>query len=251
MNHFWFSVLAAGCALGLGMARVRADDKPKQTAQSFEKPVTIIVKLNYLLYLPPKYETSEEKWPLVVFLHGAGETGNDLKMVKKHGPPKLVEKKEFPFILVSPQAPVRGWVPEAVNALIDDVMAHYRVDADRVYLTGLSMGGYGTWALAAAYPGKFAAAVPICGGGNPSVATKLKNLPLWVFHGGKDTTVLPIQSKTMVEAVKKAGGNVKFTIYPEAGHDSWTEAYDDPELWRWLLSQQRGKAELNPKTIQD
>lgn len=242
MLQFWFSVLAACCALGLGMARVRADDKPKQTEKSFEKPVTIVVKLNYLLYLPPKYETGKQKWPLVVFLHGAGETGNDLKMVKKHGPPKLAEKKDFPFILVSPQAPTRGWMPEAVNGLIEEVMAHYRVDPDRVYLTGLSMGGYGTWALASAYPGKFAAAVPICGGGNPVMADKLKNLPLWVFHGAKDTTVQPVQSKTMVDAVKKAGGNVKLTIYPEAGHDSWTETYDDPQMWKWLLSQRRGQA---------
>ena len=251
MNKFWFSLIAASCALGLGMARVRADDKPKQTEKTFEKPVTIIVKLNYLLYLPPKYETSQEKWPLVVFLHGAGETGNNLQMVKKHGPPKLAEKKDLPFILVSPQAPTRGWVPEAVNGLIDDVIAHYRVDAERVYLTGLSMGGYGTWALAAAHPEKFAAAVPICGGGNPSMAEKLKGLPLWVFHGGKDTTVLPAASKGMVEAVKKAGGNVKLTIYPEAGHDSWTETYDDPEMWKWLLSQSRGKTQAKVKTIEE
>jgi predicted peptidase len=228
--------------MGLGMTRVRADDKPKQTEKSFEQPVTIVVKLNYLLYLPPMYEASKEKWPLVVFLHGAGETGKDLKMVKKHGPPKLVEKKDFPFILVSPQAPTRGWMPEAVNGLIDEVMSKYRVDPDRVYLTGLSMGGYGTWALASAYPGKFAAAVPICGGGNPVMADKLKSLPLWVFHGAKDTTVLPVQSKTMVDAVKKAGGNVQFTIYPEAGHDSWTEAYNDPKMWEWLLNQRRLKA---------
>jgi predicted peptidase len=247
MTQLWFSLIAVGCALGLGMARVRADDKPKQEAKTFEKPVTIIVKLHYLLYLPPKYEKGTEKWPLVVFLHGAGETGNDINKVKEHGPPKLVEKKDFPFILISPQAPTRGWNPEAVNGLIDDVMAHYRVDPDRVYLTGLSMGGYGTWALAAAYPDKFAAAVPICGGGNPSAAAKLKNLPLWVFHGAKDTTVNPVQSKTMVEAVKKAGGNVKFTLYPEAGHDSWTEAYNDPELYKWLLSRRRGQLDKRDK----
>ena len=243
MNSVWMSIFAASCVLCLGMARVRADDKPKQTAQTFEKPVTIIVKLNYLLYLPPKYDKGDEKWPLVIFLHGAGETGKNLEMVKKHGPPKLAEKKDLPFILISPQAQTRGWNPEAVNGLIDNVRANYRVDPDRVYLTGLSMGGYGTWALASTYPNKFAAAVPICGGGNPSEASKLKDLPLWVFHGAKDPTVKLAESKTMVDAVKKAGGNVKFTIYPEAGHDSWTETYDDPEMWKWLLSQKRGKKE--------
>jgi predicted peptidase len=232
-------VLAVAAALGLGMARVRADDKKIQQEKTFEKPVTIVVKLNYLLYLPPKYDKGDEKWPLVVFLHGAGETGNDLKMVKKHGPPKLVEQKEFPCIVVSPQAPTRGWNVEALNGLIDDVIAKYRVDKDRVYLTGLSMGGYGTWALAAAYPDKFAAVVPICGGGNLAMATKLKNLPIWVFHGAKDNTVPLSASQSMVDAVKKAGGDPKFTVYPEAGHDSWTKAYDDPELWTWLFKQCR------------
>jgi predicted peptidase len=239
MLQFWISMVIACCALGLGMARVRADDKPKQVEKSFEKPVTIIVKLKYLLYLPPKYEKSDEKFPLVVFLHGAGETGDDLSKVKKHGPPKLVEKKDFPFILVSPQAPRLGWNPEALNGLVEDIMANYRVDPDRVYLTGLSMGGYGTWALASSYPGKFAAAVPICGGGNQVMASKLKNLPLWVFHGAKDTVVRPSESKTMVDAVKKAGGNVKYTLYPEEDHDSWTKTYNDPEMWKWLLSQKR------------
>jgi predicted peptidase len=168
-------------------------------------------------------------------------------MVKKHGPPKLVEKKNFPFILISPQAPRRGWNPEAVNGLIDDVMANYRVDPDRVYLTGLSMGGYGTWALAAAHPEKFAAAVPICGGGDQSAATKLKNLPLWVFHGAKDPIVRLAESKTMVEAVEEAGGHVNFTIYPDAAHDSWTQTYDDPKLYKWLLSQRRGKPDKSAK----
>jgi predicted peptidase len=239
VTQLLISVLAVGFALTLGMARVRGDDRPRQAEKKFEKPVTILVKLQYLLYLPPEYAKGDQKWPLVVFLHGAGETGADLSMVKKHGPPKLAEKKDFPFILVSPQAPTWGWNPEAVNGLIDEIMTTYRVDPDRVYLTGLSMGGYGTWALACAYPDKFAAAVPICGGGNQVMASRLKNLPLWVFHGGKDTVVLPAESKTMVNAVKRAGGKVKFTVYPDAGHDSWTETYDNPEMWKWLLSQKR------------
>ena len=122
-------------------------------------------------------------------------------------------------------------------------MATYRVDPDRVYLTGLSMGGYGTWALAAAHPEKFAAAVPICGGGDPDTAPRLKDIPLWVFHGAKDSTVLPRESKRMVEAVKKAGGDVKLTIYLDAGHDSWTATYDNPDLYKWLLDHKRAKKE--------
>ena len=127
------------------------------------------MKLNYLLFLPEGYESSgEKKWPLMLFLHGAGESGNDLEKVKLHGPPKIVgHKKDFPFIVVSPQSPGRGWNPDTLNALLDDVVAHNRVDPDRVYLTGLSMGGFGTWALAAAHPDRFAAIAPICGGGNP------------------------------------------------------------------------------------
>jgi predicted peptidase len=128
-----------------------------------------------------------------------------------------------------------------LNALLDSVTRHYRVDKKRVYLTGLSMGGYGTWALAAAHPEKFAAIAPICGGGNPADAPKLAKLPIWVFHGGKDTTVPLQRSQEMVDAIKSAGGDPKFTIYPDAGHDSWTETYNNPEFYQWLLSQARTK----------
>ena len=145
---------------------------------------------------------------------------------------------------MSPQSPQRGaggWRSqvETLNGLLDDVMAKYKVDKDRVYVTGLSMGGYGTWALAAAHPKRFAAIVPICGGGNPADAAKLKDLPIWVFHGAKDRAVPLARSEMMVKAIKKAGGNPKFTVYPEAGHDSWTESYDNPELYTWLLKQKR------------
>ncbi len=211
-----------------------------QQAKHFESKITVKAKLDYWLALPAGYENSKEKWPLVLFLHGAGESGTDLAKVKVHGPPKLVEAgREFPFILISPQSPGRGWNPDTLNALLDDVISKYRVDKDRVYLTGLSMGGYGTWALAAAHPEKFAAIAPICGGGNPSDAKKLARLPVWVFHGAKDPTVPLKRSEEMVQAVKAAGGNVKFTVYPEAGHDSWTETYNNPEFYTWLLAQKR------------
>ena len=211
-----------------------------QQEKSFEKEITIKAKLGYWLFLPADYEKSGKNWPLLLFLHGAGESGSDLAKVKSHGPPKIVESKpEFPFILVSPQCPGRGWNVDMLNALLDEIVAKYRVDQDRVYLTGLSMGGFGTWTLAALHPERFAAIAPICGGGNPADAKKLKDLPIWVFHGGKDTTVPTKRSEEMVEALKAAGGNPKFTVYPEAGHDSWTETYNDPELYRWLLEQKR------------
>jgi predicted peptidase len=216
-----------------------------QQEKTFEKEINNRkVKLNYLLFLPEGYDKADKPFPMILFLHGAGETGDNLSMVKKHGPPKIVEKKkDFPFIVVSPQAPRRGWNPEALSALLDDVVAHYKVDKDRIYLTGLSMGGFGTWALAAAYPEKFAAIVPICGGGNPAIANKIKDIPTWVFHGGKDRAVPVKRSEDMVKALKEAGGHPKFTVYPEAGHDSWTKAYNDPALYKWLLEQKRSSKE--------
>jgi predicted peptidase len=208
---------------------------------SFEGEVTVKVKLNYLIFLPDGYKSSEKKWPLLVFLHGAGERGDDLERVKVHGPPKLAAAgKKFPFIILAPQCPRRGWWnADAIAGLVDAVCSEYRVDRDRMYLTGLSMGGFGSWDMAAKHPGLFAAIAPICGGGDPEQAKNMKDIPIWVFHGGKDP-VVPIQrSKDMVEALKAAGNKVKFTVYPDAGHDSWTEAYNNPELYKWFLKHRR------------
>jgi predicted peptidase len=243
------SMAALGATLAFAGA-VRADDAAagQQKPQTLEKSVTKILKVNYLLYLPEDYgKQSDKKWPLVVFLHGSGESGSDLEKVKAHGPPKLIAQgKEFPFIVVSPQAPDgprRGWDPEVLNAMLDDVLAKYTVEQDQVYLTGLSMGGYGTWNWGAANPERFAAVAPICGGGDARVtARRLKSMPVWAFHGAKDP-VVPIQeSERIVEALKKAGNpEVKFTIYSEAQHDSWTVTYDNPELYTWLLAHRRAK----------
>lgn len=239
----FLALMASGVA---SSHRARAaDDKAtagKQQQKHFEKEITVKVKLNYLLYLPPEYGKSDKAWPLLLFLHGAGESGEDLEMVKKHGPPKIVESKDLPFIVVSPQSPTfpRGWNPEALSALLDEIESKYKVDKDRIYLTGLSMGGFGSWSLAAAHPERFAAVVPICGGGDPAMAKKIKDLPIWVFHGGKDRVVPLKRSEDMVNALKEAGAKkVKFTVYPDAGHDSWTETYNNPELYEWLLKQKR------------
>jgi len=218
----------------------------QQQACKFEAQIVKTVRLNYLLFLPKGYgSNAQQKWPLIIFLHGMGERGDDLQLVKKHGIPKIVEQKEdFPFIAISPQCPENSiWNAEleSLNALLDDVVAKYAIDADRIYLTGLSMGGYGAWALAMAYPKRFAAIVPICGGGDPKNVSVLKDVPVWVFHGAKDNVVSPEESKKMVNALKEAGGNVQFTLYPEADHDSWTVTYDNPELYQWLLKQSKGK----------
>jgi len=238
-------LILTATAAGLIATSAARGDGPAgrgQQEKSLEKEITITVKLKYLLYLPEGYDESGKDWPLILFLHGAGESGNNLVRVKNHGLARVVETKDLPFIIVSPQSPGRGWNPDTLNALLDDVVSKYRVDKDRIYLTGLSMGGFGTWALAAAHPERFAAIAPICGGGDPKQADRLKDLPIWVFHGAKDPTVPLERSEEMVEAVKKAGGDVKFTVYPEAKHDSWTQTYDNPELYEWFLQHRRGSS---------
>lgn len=236
MRRLLCCAVVLGCVTHLaGAARGDEPAAGKQTPAEFSQEITVTTK--YLIFLPEGYADNDKKYPLMLFLHGAGESGSDLEKVKVHGPPKIVENKpDFPFIVVSPQSPGRGWQPEVLNGLLDEVIAKYRVDADRVYLTGLSMGGYGTWTLAAAHPERFAAIAPICGGGNPDDADKLKDIPMWVFHGAKDPVVPLDRSQVMVDAVKSAGGgDVQFTIYPEAEHDSWTETYNNDELYKWML----------------
>lgn len=214
-----------------------AEDKP-QSSEHLD--TTLHVEMDYLLYLPEGYE-EKESWPLVLFLHGAGERGDDLELVKKHGPPKLISQgKQFPFIVVSPQCrPGVWWEPTELTALLDQVVKEHKVDKDRVCVTGLSMGGFGTWRLAAYTPDRFAAIAPICGGGEPFWARTIHHIPTWVFHGAKDSVVPLERSEEMVEALKRAKAEPKLTVYPEAGHDSWTESYDNPKLYEWLLSHRR------------
>jgi len=219
-------------------ARAAAPAAGQLVPATLERALT--VKLNYLLYLPKDYE-QKPGWPVLLYLHGAGERGDDLEKVKKHGPPKLIAAgKEFPFIVVSPQCPTgRWWEPLELAALLDEIGERYKIDQDRIWVSGLSMGGFGTWALAAYQPNRFAAIVPICGGGEAFKTRMLAHLPVWVFHGAKDSTVPVERSQQMVDALKKLGSNVKFTIYPDAAHDSWTATYDNPELYEWLLQQRR------------
>jgi predicted peptidase len=213
----------------------------EQQGAQLEREVKIT--MNYLIYLPKDYD-EKQSWPLLLFLHGAGERGDDLELVKVHGPPKLIAQgKEFPFIVVSPQCPADGhWQPVKLAALLDEICEKHKVDQDRIYVTGLSMGGFGTWALAAYQPDRLAAIVPICGGGQWFWARNMAHLPTWVFHGAKDEAVALSQSEEMVDALKKAGAEPKFTIYPEVAHDSWTETYNNPEVYEWLLAQRRAAA---------
>ncbi len=240
----WKRLALAGLvALVFCASRVLAAEPPKpepgkQLPQKLDRVVKVTLK--YLLYLPEDY-AQKDAWPLLLFLHGAGERGDDLDRVKVHGPPKLIAAgKQFPLVCVSPQCPAnRWWQSEDLTALVDEILEKYKVDKDRVYVTGLSMGGFGTWSLAAATPERFAALVPICGGGDPIWARRISHIPVWVFHGAKDSVVPLERSERMVEALQKAGGQVKFTVFPDAGHDSWTAAYNNPELYEWLLQQKR------------
>ena len=213
-------------------------DESGQTSQRLD--VTIKVAMGYLLYLPNDYDT-KESWPLVLFLHGSGERGDDVELVKTHGPPKLIgEGKEFPFIVVSPQCPKsQSWEPLELTALLDELTRTHKVDQDRIYVTGLSMGGFATWELAALTPNRFAAIAPICGGGEPYWTRRFKHLPTWAFHGARDTGVPVERTQEMIDALTKNGGTPKLTIYPEAEHDSWTETYNNPEFYEWLLAQKR------------
>lgn len=214
----------------------------KQTSQTLRQKITKTISSQYWLALPKDYpKQPKKKWPLLLFLHGAGERGNHLAAVKVHGPLKLIEQgREFPFILVAPQCPANDWWrPDVLAALLDDIERRYRVDKQRVSVTGLSMGGFGTWSLALEYPDRFAAIAPICGGGHWWVVSRIKHLPTWVFHGKKDSVVEYARSVEMVTALRQCGGNVKFTTYPNANHDSWTATYNNPELYRWLLRQKR------------
>ena len=238
-NVFLTVVPAAVILFSCGCTEL--ETRSGQHPQVLNKVITKKVEIEYLLYLPKDYGKSDKEWPLMMFLHGAGERGSDLNKVLVHGPARLAsEGKDFPFIIISPQCPTGDWWGNKVDelaALCDYIADTYAVDKNRLYITGLSMGGYGTWQMIEKHSDKFAAAAPICGGGNTALAKhRLKDIPIWVFHGAKDNAVPLEESEKMVKALKDSGNEqVKFTVYPEAGHDSWTETYNNPELYEWFL----------------
>lgn len=215
-----------------------------QAARQFRRDIRRQVDLPYLLFLPRGYDAAREPWPLLLFLHGSGERGDDLGRVKTHGPPKRVENwPDFPFVLVSPQVSAgMAWDSAALASLLDELLATYHVDPDRVLVTGLSMGGHGAWRFATDYPERVAAIAPVCGAGEPYRVCRMKQVPVWAFHGALDTVVLPRTDEATVEALRTCGGDVSYTVYPDLGHDAWTRTYDDPALYDWLLRQRRVRA---------
>lgn len=241
--------LFAGISLPVAKGALVTPQPGAQVPQRFTAVVTKTNTLAYLLYLPKDYAADPaQKFPLVLFLHGAGERGTNLAIVAKHGPPKLVAAgREFPFILASPQCPEgQIWDDEALMGLLHRLESDLRVDPHHVYVTGLSMGGYGTWSLASKHPEHFAAVAPVCGGGErirtllPAQREALKTLAVWAFHGGKDPVVPLAESERMVDAFKQAGvTDIQLTVYPDDGHDSWNHAYNEPTIYDWLLQHSR------------
>ncbi|NDJ78509.1 MAG: phospholipase [Chloroflexi bacterium] len=212
-------------------------------------------ELNYWLYLPEADDRdADELWPLVLFLHGRGERGDDLEVLKQYGPPMMIEDgADFPFILAAPLCSADFYwpeVPDLLMGLIEHLQTNHAIDPDRIIFTGLSMGGAGTWALASTYPEVPAAIVPIASfypdpqsgmiGAVPENICHLAEVPAWVLHGDADDAMPLYNGQVIVEALEACGGDVRFTILVGADHAaSWERAYADPELFAWMMEQRR------------
>jgi predicted peptidase len=237
-------LLAASGLIVLCLAQARGADKGERGFLDRVFKDASGAEARYILFIPHDYK-GDRPYPLILFLHGAGETGTDGKKQAAVGLGPAIRKQEksFPFIAVFPQSQKRTWQADSDDgrralAILDLVQKEYKVDAKRVYLTGLSMGGYGTWSLAARHPERWAAIAPICGGGDPKQAVKIKHIPCWCFHGDADKAVPVTRSREMIEALKAAGGQPKYDEYPGVSHNSWDRAYGTKELYEWLLKQQ-------------
>jgi predicted peptidase len=206
--------------------------------KQFEKEITQTVKLNYLLYLSSTYQENE-KWPLLIFLHGDGAQ-RDINLIRTYGPPKLIEEgRDFPFVCLAPQLPGDvHWDPDALYALTQEIINEYSIDENRIYLTGLSRGGFGTWEFAVSYPDLFAAVAPVCARGISGIE-RIKDIPIWIFHGELDPGVPVQDSKLLYEELIAVDADVRITIYPDLGHDIWDRVYTDELFWGWLLDQKK------------
>jgi predicted peptidase len=200
-------------------------------------------RIHYQLFLPHEYEASDNKYPLIVFLHGIRKRGDDITLLNDYGLTWIAErKKDFPFIIVTPQCPAdSNWTLESdsVIAVTEEIVSTYRVALENIYLTGFSMGGRGAWDLAAKCPELFAAAVPISGWFEVEKAHLLKDMPIWAFHGEEDDVVPPSGSEDMVNALRSLGSNIRYTSYPGLRHFVMDETYGNPALYEWLLTHRR------------
>lgn len=267
MSSKWRTLVAAvgillGMLGGLSMAQGRAEADWEKLYERSEYRNSSGATLKYRLLRPEKLEAGQ-RYPLVIFLHGAGERGDDNRLQLVHGMREFARadrRQEFPAFVIAPQCPSnQKWVDvpwdapkheqpdrpaealELCHELLDKLLKDLPIDEDRIYLTGLSMGGFGTFDAIARWPNRFAAALPICGGGDTRKETvsRYRDLPLWVFHGGKDSIVRPERSRELVAALKEIGGQPRYTEYPDAGHDSWTQTYADDAVFTWLFNQRK------------
>lgn len=222
-----------------------------QTAHTTPVSVTLDVPMRYWLHLPAGYDRDPQKrWPMIFFLHGSGERGDDLQRVKVNGPPKFLDQRpDFPAIVVSPQVDEHGaWNPHLLHGLLARLGGTLRIDTARVSATGLSMGGRGAWAWAIEYPDDLAAIAPVSGEGDKRRVCRIRHLPVWGFHGDKDPIVPYVGHQETMNELRLCGGTPRFTTYPGVGHDAWTATYADPALYDWLLAQRRGPAPATAST---
>jgi predicted peptidase len=237
------TVMALPLALAVpALAAAAPPADGRQAAWATTGSVTLQATLRHWLYLPAGYhEQSDRAWPLIVFLHGSGERGQQLDKVKAHGLPKLIEAGQpVPAIVVSPQCDEDlDWDPHLLHALLLSLRSQWRIDAKRVTATGLSMGGAGCWDWAMAYPGDLAGIAPVCGFGRLLRMARMRDVPVCAYHGAVDPVVPLSAQQALVDQLRQVGGQADMTVYPGVGHDAWNPAYADPALLPWLLARQR------------
>ena len=213
-------------------------------ARTFSKDVTISRRYEYALLVPEEYNKTQDKWPLLLFLHSGSGRGADITRIEEYVNRVVLGRfDELPFVVVAPQIPDNtAWCPHTLNQLLKDVIAELRIDDDRVYITGWSRGGYGAWELAATYPDVFAAIMPMSARGiHPT--SQLKNIHIRIYHGGNDESIPVESAQSMLKSLKQKQADVELIVYPEAGHgDAGAKAYADKSTWDWLLRQRRNQA---------
>jgi predicted peptidase len=233
-------------ALVVSIVLLGSTPSPAQSLEKAETFSTVLHRretLHHLVSLPRDYQKEHKRWPVILYLHGAGDRGDDLNLVNRQGPPYEAEHEpHFPFIVVSPQLPLAEdvWAAydRALIQLMERVFHRYRADRSCVYLTGISMGGMGVWQLAKENPGFFAAIVPLAGWNDPEWAPQLAHIPIWVFHGDQDDVVPPWASERMVKALRDAGGDPKLTLLPKLNHGIGPMVWARKDLYAWMLGHQ-------------
>ena len=216
-----------------------------KSINEFSTSLNLSVSFKYYIYFPENYYDSDTSFPMVLFLHGSGERGDDIRLVEEHGIPKMINNGHtFPFITVAPQCPkFQRWseplYSKSLIFLVEEIIRNNRVDIGRIYATGLSMGGYGTLSIAKERPDLFSAIVPVCGGMDITNIENLKEIPIWLFHGDADEVVPVENSELIYDLLKPINPDIKITIYKGVDHNSWDRTYDNKKMYEWMLKQNK------------